>query len=349
MKQLRIQLIPPEPYFLGGERIFEIGDGNKHYYIRSLSTPSQTTLFGILRYLGIVKPNRQMQFDPDNIGPHSYRLDTQDGSYGRIINISPLYLMDDQGAYYVKTPFDHIPGNFEEDEKEYEPFSEYVTDAEPVGAGGVQKRYPSQYNAKHELADSWMCISQGEKYKKTYKNKNKKKNLFESDNRVGIDKQKTEKAFVKKEYSLLKRGFSFVFFANVEDDFQYAEERFVEPGFYARVTEDAEPTFPADVLRNDILYAQSDIFISSEDAQKLYSLCEFVCVDTKSFRGRVTNVKAQTLRERFKRYDRILTLIQAGSVFKVGSDNLDAAKDLLGQNKQAIIAGFNKIISGGNI
>ncbi|MDL2324172.1 hypothetical protein LJC61_03345 [Ruminococcaceae bacterium OttesenSCG-928-A16] len=339
LMRLRVELTPPEPYFLGGERIFEIGDGNKHYFIRSLQTPPQTTLFGILRYLGISNPSPDMSFDADNIGKNSFHLlnatcDTP--AFGKIQGISPLYLADSSDFYYIPTPFDHKVGEENRDGLEYEPFTDYIEDFLKT------KKYPRDYTAKYGVADSWTCIAPGPNYKKTYKN------LFGRDVRTRIDKINTKKAFVKKEHVYLKKGFSFVFFASVADDFNFVTERFVQPGFLAKVEKaGAEPMIPGDLLQPGMIYAQSDIYLSSEEANRLYSMCSFTCVQTKEFRGRTTNPEAKTVGERFKRYEQTATLIQSGSVFIPAEGQKENAVEILTGNAHARIAGFNHIVTGG--
>ena len=80
MKQL-ITLRPLEPYFFGGDRSFAYGNVEVQraggYYVRSLDAPSQTTLFGTLRFLSIESPNPSFQLskkDKEWGGPKSYNI-----------------------------------------------------------------------------------------------------------------------------------------------------------------------------------------------------------------------------------------------------------------------------------
>ena len=69
-KKLEIRLSPLEPFFFGNDRTFFYGEddikriGRRSYYVRSEKIPMQTTLFGVLRYLGIreVKNNYDIEF-----------------------------------------------------------------------------------------------------------------------------------------------------------------------------------------------------------------------------------------------------------------------------------------------
>jgi hypothetical protein len=341
---LRIKLTPPEPYFLGGERIFEVGDNNRHYFIRSLKTPAQTTLFGILRFLALTNVSAQPRIltkeegEKYGSGGSSYNLFSPNpAGFGKISGISPLYLMDCEGNYYIRTPFDHNVGEHGEDEQEYAPFEKYVADALET------KKFPCEYTAKKVITDSWLCLTADAGKEGKYKTFKK---LFGCDTRTGIDKNRNLHAFVKKEYAVLAKGFSFVFFADVADDF-VAGDRFVQPGFSAEVERSAEPAIPPDLLRSNILCAQSDIYLHSEETNRLYRLCDFVCVKTRGFRGRTTNPAGKTVSERFERYPKIATLIQAGSVFMPKKDQKANAIQILTGNAHVRIAGFNHIISGG--
>ena len=44
---------PLESYFLGNERSFGFDTGNIRYYAESKEIPSQSTILGTLRYLGL--------------------------------------------------------------------------------------------------------------------------------------------------------------------------------------------------------------------------------------------------------------------------------------------------------
>lgn len=367
--RLRIQLTPLGPYFLGGERIFEVGDQNKQYFIRSLKTPAQTTLFGILRYLGIQNPQPLSMVRPKDPDPGknppivaSYNLlehDTKDAF--KDYRISPLYLFQKEGKkYFVPTPKDHYAPKkdqesqpkderLEKNPESYCPYSDYQADA--LG----KRLFPSGFNAKNGVASGWMRVDGGMILGND--------EVFKTDIRVGIDKDNKEHAFVKKEFAVLKPGFSFVFFATVGDAFKVPEcPRFVLPGFMAEVTEVDEKVeqeiiqkltgllkkaTPPSMTR---IYAQSDVYledISLEDpsVDDLYALCHFAYVQTRAFRGRTTNWAAATLKDRFKRYSKIATLIQAGSVFMVKRGKEREFLDLVNKSHPQI-AGFNHFIGG---
>ena len=126
MKQL-ITLQPLEPYFFGGDRSFAYGDTTVQraggYYIRSMDTPPQTTLFGLVRYLGIKNPSPLFTVDAESqkrISTESYDLRNPDQQFGRIKEISSVYIQDAMGLYYTRVPFDHTAGK-----DVYTPWNDY--------------------------------------------------------------------------------------------------------------------------------------------------------------------------------------------------------------------------------
>ena len=412
MKKL-IKLTPLEPYFFGGERIFEIDDNNKHYFIRSLDTPSQTALFGVLRFLGCNPINGKIlgPDDTENVGDKSFDLakgiteSTQ--SFGRIERISPLYLIDNKGNYYIRTPFDHnvkspkytcdtssdipcdtprdtscdtphdtpsntlrdTPRDTQRDTLRDTPcYTPFEMSSEKILTSKGIRIFPKaeEYDPKVGIADSWMNLTDMTVHT----------NLFSGVVRVGIDKKNTKKAFVKKEFKRLEAGFSFAFFADVTNEFMlYERAVFMGQGkstFSVEIhgeNDFKEPDLAEfkKYLRNDTVYAQSDIYFSddmvqnvevdqSEDASNpdkatppgktmpLYDDCRFVCVKTRDFRVFTTNDKIVNAKGRYKKGENI-QLIQAGSIFI--SNNTIKFWEKLEINKHASKAGFNQVLIGG--
>jgi len=348
MKELRIKLTPLEPYFFGGERIFEINDSNKHYFIRSLKYPSQTTLFGVLRYLGIKNFSKGFCLDADdikNIGESSFSLE-ESKKYGKINKISPLYIMDEEEKIYIHTPFDCQRESVKKDTKSYTPFEKY---SESVLTSNGWKRFPREYDAKKGIADSWLSLSSLET----------KGDLFSEVVRVGINKDLDENAFVKKAFKRLKEGFSFVFYAFVEDDFEISKERVVYVGhgksaFRAEVTETNGNEHKGwqdkvkKIVSPNMVYAQSDIYVSQEKVSDIYQQCEFVCVKIRNFRNLTTRIAKTDVRARYERAKKTTLLIQAGSVFKPHAEGKEKFVEQISKNGiRSETAGFNQIIIGG--
>ena len=346
MPKLLIKLTPLEPYFLGGERIFEIGDGNKHYFIRSLDTPAQSTLFGVLRYLAIEKPGSSQDFKKRyqefskkrNLGEfkkefRGYALNKPEVKFENIHGISPLYLVDNKtGCFYAPLPFDHRVDHRVKvsgcESENYTPFEKW---SEPIRTTNGERCLPLDYKAKDGLANGWIALA-GSRCVRT-------EDIFHSSPQVGIGQTNEIQAFFKKEYKYLEEGFSFAFFADIDMPL-YNHIVYIGQGkspFCAEWQKAEEPEFPKAVLREGFVYAQSDIYYTG-DIRDLYGKCYFVCAKTHPHRIFQENYLDRT-------GSSMVQLIRAGSVFWP-NDASDFATKL--KNDHAEIAGFNKIVIGGN-
>ena len=219
-KKLLIKLTPLEPYFFGGERIFDFAGDNKHYFIRSLDVPSQTTLFGALRYMGIQNPNSDYRLTSEDslrIGYKSYNLTVSSQDFGQIISISPLYLMNQNNRFLIRTPFDHKVKVKDIDSKTnervyhtvYKPFVDYNPSVDVCTLHG-KRFFPLDYIAKDGIADSWLTLDA---------NSTIERELFTGIVRPGINIKGDGKGFFKKEYKMLEKGYAFAFFTEVASEF----------------------------------------------------------------------------------------------------------------------------------
>jgi hypothetical protein len=249
--------------------------------------------------------------------------------------------VDENDQFYIPVPLDHKAG-----EKCYTSFC-LSEKKDAIKTNNGKRRFPTDYDAKIGLASGWLALDG----KRTVRN-----NLFTDAAQVGIDKYHDEQAFFKKEYKLLAKGFSFAFFADVEMELHnhlvYMGQG--KSAFRADWCDKAEQPNTTDIISKDMVYAQSDIYIDPgqinneelsekqadhqvQSIKNLYSDCEFVCVKTRSHK-----IFDQSYLDR--KGSRDIRLIQAGSVFL--PNDIGAFKKKVG-NKHAEIAGFNKIIVGG--
>ena len=363
-KQL-ITLTPLEPWFFGTDRTFKHPDRERQrdggYFIRSADTPSQTTLFGVLRYLGIENPTANFSLTDENkarIGNESFLLGKNNQDFGKIKSISPLYLLDDVDQFYVPVPLDHKVSKDHKwgEVQDYLPFKDYQF----IETSQGQRVLPADYEEKGSLANGWMCLSD----KKIYDD------LFQGVTNIGIDKQKPEEAFFKRERKIFTPSDTkkpekvtpnrFAFFADV--DFDIPDERIVHLGqqksaFWAK-TEQIEPpetephavelkngekceTRKMSCLNENIAYVQSDLFI--EKPETLYAACKLVIVRLTTTRPFETIYGTGVANRYSTRYN-LLRLIQAGSIFWM--NDVETFKKAI-KNEHAAIAGFNQIIIGG--
>lgn len=337
-KTLRIELKPIEPYFFGDDRSLRYkGLNEKHhtyaasYFSKSEKTPLQSTLFGILRYLGIQEKSadfRLTQEDIDNIGKESFQLGKETDGYGKIIAISNLFLSDAEKKLYVRMPKDAAIASDKEAEL-------YETET------NTGKKYLPYINLKDSFFDGYMCVETGETMSES--------EIFKCVTRTGIHTQNKKEGYFKKEYCYME-NYTFVFFATVEASFPEIKDKFVKMGqgnsiFSVSVTEEAEPslvTFSgiaanANLLRVVLL---SDTYV--KDIKTLNQMCAFAVTETRDYRAFQTVYNAKNQKERYKKESTQLKLLKAGCVYWVEKDKWHKVRELL-QNPQAEIAGFNKV------
>lgn len=355
----RIKLTPLEPYFFGGEKIFYYGDEDKRsvikrsYYIRSENTPSQTTLFGVLRYLGIRRKRSDYKIDGDdiaNIGKESFKYDKADQEFGRIVKISPLYIMDENQALFARTPMDYkvnIKGN-----KNYKPFK--LSD-KMIKTSCGKRIFPldGEYDAKCGIADSYMNTSNG----------NIEDELFESVEKVGINidrkREKNKDSFFKMEYKRLKQGYSFAFFAELKDNFFESDsmhDRIVYMGskkstFAVEISK--EEAFPqwsisADNLNDDFkkIYLESDCMIDEAGMQVIQEKMLFGVNGYITAREFTTNYESTDQRKRFHKTENLYRLLKAGSIFVIREEDVESVKEVF-TNMHYETVGYNNIKIGG--
>lgn len=316
-----VRLRPLEPWFFGSDRTFPHADRQGQraggYFIRSLETPAQTTLFGALRYLML--EDKGWPVDSNRIGEKSYSLIAEDQTFGLIHGISPLYLLQGEDSFFIPAPLDH------DNTLAYHPFKEY--DIYETNHG--TRRYPNGYDEKSAFQGGWLCLGCNAIHT----------DLFESEERVGVAINKCDESFFKKEYKRFKhKDFCFAFFAKLSAKFPQ-QVVYLGQGrcaFEATCEQVAEPA--AICFAHDIAYAQSPVYV--QDVQALYDCCEFVCASPVSSRS----VATDDGKKRLEVGGELLRLIAPGSVFILRDPK--RFKELL-QNKQPRTAGFNYVIYKG--
>ena len=374
MSNYLVKFTPLEPYFFGGEKSLVFGDSKKgklnSYFIRSNEQPSQTTLLGALRYCCIDNIRKDYEFDPKIIGADSFQIDaSQKQSFGVIQAISPLFLICDAAnelestGIYIKTPFDHIQ---KEDEK-YTPFKDYF---------GIETEHgirllTSDFNAKNGITDSYINLT----------NEKVRSDLFLSDIRTGINKRAKDEGLFKKEHKMLKEGFSFAIYAEIEREMQNRvvylgqkksafsvvfikqDESFSDkladlkakttkllckyPIKYSAINMDFTDSKAVNIidLIDDCVIkavALSDLYVSPE---LLYQHSLFASTKTNDFRTFSTKKQAKcSYTDRFSRGNTLIRMIAAGSFFILKEQ---AEFDKAMQNEQCMQIGYNTIAYGG--
>lgn len=359
--KLEICLKPLEAYFWGNDRnlkyVSDGYDGKDYkaasYYTVSEKTPSQTALFGILRYTGIQRVSTDftlMEQDVENIGKRSFHLLGGTGQhFGRIHSISPLFLKNGRGEYFVRAPFDHDMN----DRGVYEPFSQ--KDYEEVLTSEGMKYLPIAHDAKAGCAEGYVNLTTGQYVPD--------RDIFQEEEQVGIRRRKAHESAEDSEQGYFKmlryhmKEHSFCFFADVAADFYHTQQTVVFGGygrsaFEVSITKDA--TLPSlrlldrasAVAGTRRAVAISDVFLDEDDKlQALYGQCAYANTRTKEYRVFLTNYGAGRKQgQRFYRRDENIRLIQAGSVFLVRDQTGFLAQV---ENETARTVGFNHFLIGG--
>lgn len=362
--ELLVRLKPLEPYFFGGERTFKYEGINMPnsggYFIRSLITPSQTTLMGILRYLGLRAYRGEAWMDDsrraDIIGADSYNLLCDPQKFGMIERISPLFLLDDAGSAYIRTPMDHVNGK---GKQHYTPWVMPETEM-PTNAGNRSFPNKCDYDDKFGLADSWLKLDDLSIVEGAY-DRDKKTGIFLSVIRVGVNKRLDVDGLFQQEFFYMPRH-SFAFFAKVDEGFLF-DPQVVYMGqdkspFEARIVQgytkeqfDRQTEKFADALRPNTAYALSDWYIpdghQTDALDRLYGACSFVCAQSRNYRVFTTKYDAPDQTGRFHRGDTLIRLIRAGSVFSIRDASiLNESLRIHDQDAHAQVAGFNAVLKG---
>lgn len=361
--KLQIELTPLEPYFLGNERGMAYGEVKTQralanpYYIKSSRMPTQSAMFGILRYLGIKSPTSDFHLtseDLDNIGPESFQLLKDGQSFGRIKSISPVVLMNDRDEVLAAAPRNLYPNQ----EKAFVPFQSFCEVLS--GSEGKKRWLPEEYDEKTYESGGFFNLNTGAV----------EMDLFDSHTRVGINRemQRAEedtgnKGFFKKEYVILKSGYRFMVQAEVEDNFLISDTGTVFMGqgrtaFSVRIRKDPKEipwkgldrVFPAVRETGCYLYVKSDLYFSGQ-MEQLRDGCMFSLTDSRDHRGFMTRYGSGSAESRYRKSPVLLRMIQAGSVFLFRDEQ--QRKDFVRLLEQSDCfahgqeAGFNQIYLAG--
>jgi len=340
MPKYLIKLTPLEPYFFGGERTFgfEMANGQvQKYYIVSEKVPSQTTLFGTLRYIILSQNNALIGEDnaaeaATYVGSESFSFENalsdigQD--FGKINCISPLFLtLGDK--WLVPTPYNHNPGDKNAPNEKYTPFSMARM---PVASGNGFTIYPENFSAKNGYGGGYTSL--------TDLHIVADENIFKTEVRTGINSHRTEDttngieddgSFFKKERKMLEKGYSFAFIAEL------SEEMKCTPGIVFMGQDKSPFSYEIQETEEDLTkcveeafqhkncstlrYALSDIMPVSGQFPPDDESLQYYIADTKVLRNLETvNYGAKEYHAKLKKSEKQYKLMRAGSVFFTEKD-----------------------------
>ncbi len=349
-----VRFTPLEPYFFGNERSFGNRlDENKTYFITSNAMPSQSTLLGTLRYCCIKHPTADFTIgENDNIGKESFDLQAEHiQSFGVIKHISPVFLMDVNGFYYIPVPYNHKAS-----EKVYTPFSDYKVCQTNRG----EQRIPVDYEAKKGIASGFLQINgSGMGTVET--------GFIKEVVRIGINKNQDTDGMFRKAFRMLKENCSFAVLAEID---KKMEDRVVCMGknkSMFKITFESPDVLALDsdnyalaltALVNNIIdclkvynkeplqVALSDIYIQ-DSMDTLYKACTFACIQTRDHRSFKTIYGKKPFAERYKKGERLQNMIMAGSFFNAKNKDISVMQpwENCANFKNCQQAGYNFLIN----
>lgn len=239
---------PLEEYFFGEEGTFgKIGEID--YFLRSKEIPAQTTIFGMIRYMGleIVKDYRgytdgDKLKNKEAIGEKSFDIaySIKDRNccqeFGRIKAMSSIFIYEENIKERINKVYVSIPNDCKGNSKEYE--SILKNNQENINTNNDFKHIP-KYDAKKGLCSGYINIDGGideEGNIKEYKNEIiKNEDIFLSVKRANINISKDsdqgcEASLFKKEYKKIKtykdKTYYFGVYVEIDEKEDIIKEKF---------------------------------------------------------------------------------------------------------------------------
>ena len=249
---------PLEEYFFGKDGSFSAGVGDAEYFITSHLFPSQTTLFGIMRYLNLrhlkdrgTYSEQEKEENVKAIGKKSFCMETaikpengnKEQDFGIIKAISGVFLHEHDLQNKVSRIYLPLPKDAKEQE-DSRGYESIFTEGEDIIIDTLygKKIIPKEYDAKKGLRHGFISTDAGitdtgkqlhgelkiidspfEYVLKTGLRINQKKQL-EGNEKIGLDMTKEPmSSLFKKEYIRLKsemgqREYSFGIYVKIEDN-----------------------------------------------------------------------------------------------------------------------------------
>lgn len=373
--QYRVDMFPLEPYTFGteqGSKFKGVAEtGKESYIVASGAIPEQTTILGTLRYLvlqekGFLKPDfcyekAEKEQVEEAIGKNSFSFQEKEPqSFGVIKQLSPLFLTEHGKAgkepeIYIKNPF-----NNKGREGRYEPMKlteeTFATSYGPIRLPRVMDgdKISPEYDAKEGYGSGYLCLS-GDR-------KAAPKDLFSWQLLTGnrIEREAGREGFFKREAVILKNGFAFSVFLEMEEDL-FSEENdasmeriafmgYRQSAFRFRFTKMEKKQELDQMVKRFFRegagggketgcwqYALSDLYL----AEPLHYNKGFAIVAEKSLRTLHTDIGKSRYIDKRKKSVHQFHLIESGSVFY--------GEELKGklENENAKTIGYNVVVSIG--
>jgi len=304
-----VKLTPHDKFFFGGETTF--GEGNVNYFVKSNYFPQQTSLLGLIRYQllrqsknGIFKNNKILEADKAAklIGEESYKFGNG-FNFGAIKNLSPVFITNENGDNYFTANKEYQWVVVDKETKKeinnfvFRQFNKIKKGSSVITVGKDFIPKLEKYEAKDGLPDLLIDNSLSIRY---YDYKKETQNspfngVFIEHRQVGIRKNykgKTEdKAFYVQSFYRLKKGYSFAFILELDDEVNFSTNELVTLGGeqskfrmevikYAKEFRDILPQYESSKNVDKVVLV-SDAYVSN----KIFVDCDFAVTDTIDFRS----------------------------------------------------------------
>lgn len=228
----KVSLSPIEFYHLGNEHSFRRNKDT--YFASSDQVPSQTSIFGMIRYF-LLKSNDLLGFDDDKktqreklIGSKSFSYDlVQD--FGKIKQITSLQILSSDGKkVYIKRP-----NNLKRDDNGFKITDQQFETYEVTGENS-QVYFKDFYGKTNSDGAEYLQLTLETKMLEPFENELFARTVKTRVNKVERleNKKKADGAFFKVEMYQLRPEYIFQFFLEVDDDVHLALEDIVFLGSY---------------------------------------------------------------------------------------------------------------------
>jgi len=238
MSRYLIKLTPLDTFFFGQENKYrkKLKDNKfvteADYFQRSAYFPQQTTILGALRYYLLQRagqiPITDSKLATELIGSKSFDAGETKPNFGKISNLSPVYIIDEALNFYCQNPRDLLLI----DEKPNYLKKETTTFKSNISSENIL--FFKNYVEKEGLSNFLVNDDQRLVLPFEYKQKEQEDGVFIEKERIGITKGKdgktADEAFYKQIAYSLREGFAFGFTAEIIDETLIDEIGFVSMG-----------------------------------------------------------------------------------------------------------------------
>lgn len=307
-----VKLKPLEPFLFGGDQTFgALGDKETgSYLVTSRQFPQQTAILGMVKkeimiQAGLLTRKRKGEWVGrddfvdalTHAGSGKFNLLSKERQdIGLITSISPLFLIQNGSRYIKKVDIDN----------------------HPYSDGKLEN-----YNPKNDIYDNFVSLDE--------KRERKSKDIFRPIEQTGNKKGGEENSLFKKSSYLLKDGFEFAFYLDVEFDLKSSIVHLGadRSAFKMEVVENEGSLDYSDTEGHLVLLSDSYITINIKEH------CTFAITSEISHRNLIS--KKSALRSHKFEKSQTIYLYEKGSIFIKPSDELLA--NLNNKNLQQI--GYN--------